>query len=401
MRRLILVLALLASLALPAAPALAQSSSCTFQGGFATIQAAIPSNVGQCIDSATTDQDTGDMLQHTTGGVFAYRNADNSTSFSDGTTTWLIDPSGNVVSRAANQALAWEFNPDGYPLVGSNGPVADGACPTNPVQAIAVENQWGSILQQLGGQCVSLTSIITDPLADPHEYQPSAADALAYQTAGLVVENGAGYDDFSDKILATVNQKPGVVNAGDIVGKEAGDNPHIWYSPDYVNQVSAAITQALKQARPDAASYFDNQAAAFDARKSTYRSMVQQIAQQFANQPVGSTESIFVYMADATHLNLITPPGFMNAISEGNDPVAQDVVTFQKQINQKQIKTLVYNNQTITDQTDQLKSMAKSNNIPIVGVSETMPPQYATFQGWQAIQLLELSQALAGATGQS
>jgi zinc/manganese transport system substrate-binding protein len=384
----------------PSAPALAQTSTCTIQGGFATIAAAIPNQVGQCIDNATTRQATGDMVQHTLGGVFVYRAADNSTSFSDGSTTWLIDPSGNVVNRPANQAFSWEFNPDGYPVVGSTGPTADGPCPGSTIQAVAVENQWASVLQQLGGQCVSVTTIITDPFADPHEYEPTSADSLAYQTAGLVVENGAGYDDFSDKITSTVRPQPMVVNAGNLVGKKAGDNPHVWYSPSYVDTVSNAITQTLKQLRPDNGGYFDTQAAAFASRESTYHSMVQQIAQKFPQQPVGSTESIFVFMAQATNLTLISPPGFMDAISEGNDPVAQDVATFQNQIDQKQIKVLVYNDQTITNLTDQLKAMAKSNNIPIVGVSETMPPEDTTFQGWQAAQLLELSQALAAATGQ-
>lgn len=397
MRRLTFALVLLLGVGVPSAPALAQSS-CGFQGGFATIATAIPSNVGACIDNPTTNTDTGDSVQHATGGVFVYRKADNSTSFSDGSTTWLIDQNGNVVSRPANQAFSWEFNPDGYPPVGSSS-TADGPCPGAPISAVAVENQWGSVLQQLGGQCVSVTNIITDPFADPHEYQPTSADALAYQTAQIVLENGVGYDDFSDKIIATVTPKPIVVNAGNVVDKKAGDNPHVWYSPTYVDQVSAAITQALKQAQPADGSYFDNQAQTFASRESTYKSMVQQIAQKDANVPVGSTESIFVYLAQATSLNLISPPGFMDAISEGNDPVARDVATFQNQITQKQIKVLVYNDQTIMPVTDQLKSLATSNNIPIVGVSETMPPEYTTFQGWQATQLLELSQAIASATG--
>jgi zinc/manganese transport system substrate-binding protein len=381
---------------LPGAPVLAQTSSCSVQGGFAIIAAASPSNVGQCLDNPTMNTDTGDSIQHTLGGVFVYRKADNSTSFSDGTTTWLLDPSGNVVNRPADQAFAWEFNPDGWPQVGSSGPTADGPCSSTAINAVAVENQWGSILRQLGGQCVSVTTIINDPSADPHEYQPSTDDARSYQTAQVVLENGAGYDDFSDKLIATVTPRPVVVNAGNVVGEQAGDNPHVWYSPTYVDEVSADITQVLKQVSPDAASYFDNQAQAFASRESTYKNMVQQINQKFANQPVGATESIFVFMAQATGLNLISPPRFMDAISEGNDPVAQDVATFQDQITGRQIKVLVYNDQTITNITDQLKSMARSNGIPIVGLSETMPPEYSTFQGWQATQLLELSEALGG-----
>jgi zinc/manganese transport system substrate-binding protein len=103
-------------------------------------------------------------------------------------------------------------------------------------------------------------------------------------------------------------------------------------------------------------------------------------------------------MAYTTGVNLITPPEFMLAMSEGNDPSARDVATFQNQITSHQIKVLVYNTQTVTSLTEQLKLMAQQNNIPIVGVSETMPLGAQTFQGWQASELELLRQALQKAT---
>ena len=101
-----------------------------------------------------------------------------------------------------------------------------------------------------------------------------------------------------------------------------------------------------------------------------------------------------MYLAAGTGLNLISPPGFMNAISEGNDPTAQDVATFQTQITQHQIKVLVYNTQTITGQTEQMKALATANGIPIVGVSETQPLNARSFQDWQTNQLPSLLTAL-------
>jgi zinc/manganese transport system substrate-binding protein len=62
---------------------------------------------------------------------------------------------------------------------------------------------------------------------------------------------------------------------------------------------------------------------------------------------------------------------------------------------------LIYNTQTVTAMTEQLKGMAQENNIPIVGVSETMPLGAQTFQGWQANELELLRQALQKAMGSS
>ena len=42
----------------------------------------------------------------------------------------------------------------------------------------------------------------------------------------------------------------------------------------------------------------------------------------------------------------------------------------------------------------QLIGMAQQNDIPVVGVSETMPEGARTFQGWQATELELLLQAL-------
>jgi len=266
---------------------------------------------------------------------------------------------------------------------------------------LAAENFYASLVYQIGGQCVTTTTILSDPDADPHEFQPTANDVRLYQGALLVVENGLGYDDFSDKIIATLPSRPALVNAGDVVGLQVGANPHVWYSAGYVGQVRAAILSNLKQLAPDASAYFDSQSAAVDHEFNTYHTLINQIASQFGGTRVGATESIFVDMAYTTGLSLISPAEFMNAISEGNDPSARDVAAFQNLIQNHQIKVLVYNTQTVTPPTEQLKALAQQNNIPIVGVSETMPLGARTFQGWHASQLELLLQALQKATATS
>ena len=41
-----------------------------------------------------------------------------------------------------------------------------------------------------------MTSIITDPTADPHQYESDARDAARVADARIVIVNGLGYDDF-------------------------------------------------------------------------------------------------------------------------------------------------------------------------------------------------------------
>ena len=270
-----------------------------------------------------------------------------------------------------------------------------------PVQVVAAENFWGSIASQVGGNRVKVTSIITNPDTDPHDYEPKPTDARLVANAKYVIVNGAGYDPWGQKLLdANPVEGRKVLNIGDLVGKHEGDNPHLWYSPEYVTQVAKQITTDLESLDPADTTYFEQQNKQFNTvTLKPYHQLIGGIKQKYQGTPVGSTESIFVYMANALGLNLTTPPAFMKAIAENQDPTAADKATFDQQIAQKQIKVLVYNKQTVTPDTTALEQKAQASGIPIVGITETLAPPTLSFQVWQDKQLQALQQALAKSTG--
>ena len=116
---------------------------------------------------------------------------------------------------------------------------------------------------------------------------------------------------------------------------------------------------------------------------------------------MASTESIFVYLANATGLDLVSPPLFMEAVSEGNDPPVQSVVQFQQELQNGSVKMLVYNEQTVTQLTQSIKTLAAQNNVPSVGVTETIQPPDVTFQVWMNAELITIQNTLnAQALGQ-
>jgi zinc/manganese transport system substrate-binding protein len=88
----------------------------------------------------------------------------------------------------------------------------------------------------------------------------------------------------------------------------------------------------------------------------------------------------------------------MNAISESSSPSAPDVLTFQDQITQGQIKLLVYNQQTVSNLTMRMQDLAQAQGIPVVGVTEAMVPADTSFQAWQTAQLQSIQNALGGAS---
>jgi zinc/manganese transport system substrate-binding protein len=270
-----------------------------------------------------------------------------------------------------------------------------------PVQVVAAENFWGSIATQVGGSHVHVTSIIVDPNADPHSYEPTAADARTVAGAQYVIVNGAGYDPWADKLLQA-NPVSGrkELNVGDFNGKHEGDNPHMWYNPNYVTAVANKIRDDLKALDPADATTFDHSTQAFlSTGLKQYHDLIAAIKAKYSGVPVGATESIFSYLAPALGLNLITPYSYLKAVSEGQDISAADEATVEQQVNQKQIKVLIYNSQNIPNNIQALINRARANHIPVATITETLTPANASFQVWQSAQLQGIQSALARATG--
>src|SRR5438445_161964 len=95
-------------------------------------------------------------------------------------------------------------------------------------------------------------AFLSDPTADPHQYESNAGNARAVADSRLVIENGLGYDSFMDKLLkASPRSDRVVINVQQLVGAKDGDNVHLWYDPTVMPRVAKAATDAL--ARLDAA----------------------------------------------------------------------------------------------------------------------------------------------------
>jgi|SRR5579862_6529586 len=266
------------------------------------------------------------------------------------------------------------------------------------VDVVAGENFWGNLVSQIGGAHVKVTSVVSDPNADPHEYETTNKDARAFAAANYVVLNGAGYDSWGDKLLSA-NPDPNrrVLRVADLVGKKDGDNPHLWYSPSYVNQMTSRVAYDLESLDPSDKSYFEAQLKNTQAALAPYQNQIESISQKFKGTKVAATEDIFVYLANAAGLDLISPPAFIEAVAEGNDPPAQSIVTFQTQLQNKEPKVLVYNLQTVTPLTENIKKLAADNGIPVIGITETLTPLGSSFQSWMGKEVSALQNALNSA----
>ena len=269
---------------------------------------------------------------------------------------------------------------------------------SGPIKVVAAENFWGSIVSQLGGTHVTVTSIISDPSADPHQYESDAQNAAAVADAHLVVQNGLGYDDFMSQLLgATHNSGRVVVNAADVVGVHGNDaNPHLWYSTQYVDAVAQAISAELQKLEPASASAFAANLQTFQASVAKIAAAVDEIKARHPNAPVAYTERVPGYMLADAGLVVKTPPGFAQSNEDGSEPSAADAQAMDALITSHAIRVLLYNAQATSAASTRARQLAQQNNIPVVAVTETLPTNEPTYQQWQLDQDRSILAALGG-----
>lgn len=293
----------------------------------------------------------------------------------------------------AAPVLAGGCTMSGY--TGSN-PVGAG----RTIRVVAAENFWGSIASQLGGGHVQVSSIVSNPNADPHSYEPTAEDAREVAASQMVVANGLGYDPWVSHLLAADSGKRVVLTVGKLLRLPDGSNPHRWYNPADVQAVIGAIVADYSKLDPADSSYFQAQRARFESDGlRRYHSLITEIRTRFAGTRVGASESIFSMLAPALGLDLVTPVSFLKAISEGADVSAADKATIDSQISGRRIAIYIYNSQNTTpDVQDQLHECAAAG-IPTAVATETLAPVSSTYQDWQSRQLEGILSALDKAAG--
>ena len=91
---------------------------------------------------------------------------------------------------------------------------AAAGCPAKPVDVVVSVDQWGDIVQDLGGDCATVHIVLASSSVDPHDYEPTSADAVVFDTAQLVVVNGADYDLWASDLASNAASSPAVVDAG-------------------------------------------------------------------------------------------------------------------------------------------------------------------------------------------
>jgi zinc/manganese transport system substrate-binding protein len=271
------------------------------------------------------------------------------------------------------------------------------ACAAGVTEVVVSVGQWGDVVEQLGGDCTAVTTIVNGSSIDPHDFEPGTSDLAAFTGADVVVLNGAGYDSWAENVVDTLDDEPVVVSAAEVAGVGAGEDPHLWYDPAVVEQMSAAITEELTAVSPEADSYFADRARAWDGELKSYRDAVEELRAVAGGRTYAATETVFDRMAAAVGLTDLTPEGYRRAVSNEGEPTPGDLADFEAVLAGGEVDVLIQNTQTDSELAAQLLSAGKDGGVAFAFVTESQPEAGGSFVAWQVAQLQEITRAVGGA----
>ena len=262
------------------------------------------------------------------------------------------------------------------------------------INIVAAENFYGAIASEIGGSKVAVQSILSNPSSDPHLFATSFATSKSISNAQVIIYNGSNYDSWIEPLLKSNKKKNTVIiNVADLMQIKSGANPHLWYKPDTSTILAKYLTGVFTKLDKPSADIFKKNLALFLKNNQLVQDKISQLKTQFKNTPITATEPVFGYMADALGLKMYGL-NLQWKIMNGTEPTPKMFIAYKNLIINKHVWLVLYNSQVISPTTTSILTLAKQNHIPVVGVTETMPAKYSSFNDWMMAELNNLEAAL-------
>jgi zinc/manganese transport system substrate-binding protein len=249
------------------------------------------------------------------------------------------------------------------------------------LNVVATTAVWGSVAGAVAGQHASVRSIETATSADPHSFEATPADIAEISDASLLVYNGGGYDHWVDDVLAG-DQELDVVDAYTLRGTEGRANEHVFYDLGIAKAVAEEIAKRLAEIDPANADQYRSNAAQFGRQADDIAASERAIGKAHPSASVVATEPVAYYLLRNAGIADRTPPGFAAAVEDGHDPAPADVAAMLDLIDTRQVSVLLFNPQTESAATVQIRNAALRASVPVATVTETLPAgvDYLTWQ---------------------
>ena len=263
------------------------------------------------------------------------------------------------------------------------------------IPAVGAESQYANVISQIGGRYVSVTAIMHNPNIDPHSFEANPSIAQSVSAARLIVQNGAGYDSFMNRIeSASSSSATRIIDVQKLVGAaDSARNPHLWYDPAVMPRVALRLAADLSALQPAHAAYFRANARRFDRSLQPWLEALAQFRRRHPGTPVATTEPVGDYMLQSAGANNRTPWSLQADVMNGVDPAPQDISLENSLLREHRVKVLLYNQQVTDTLTQSFLKQAAQGHVPVVGLNETLPSGF-DYQSWMLAEVEALERAV-------
>lgn len=248
---------------------------------------------------------------------------------------------------------------------------------SDKISIVTTTNVYSDIAKNIVGKYGTATAIIDKSSVDPHDFDPTTADAKKIAQANIIVANGLGYDSWMNKLAKSVDKKPVLVGE-DLMRLKSGDNPHIWYNLDMPTKYVDYLVKRLSKLDKKHAAYFKENGEKYLAKIDKIKQLAQ--ANKGDQKTVFVSEPVFDYALQEAGYK-IGDKKFEEAIENGTDPSPKTINEMNNAIKQKKIAFFVNNTQASSSTVNAFVKLAKKNNVPVLNVRETIPNN-TTYLAW-------------------
>lgn len=253
----------------------------------------------------------------------------------------------------------------------------EAASQSDKISIVTTTNVYSDIAKNIVGKYGTATAIIDKSSVDPHDFDPTTADAKKLTKANIIVANGLGYDSWMNKLAKSVNKKPVLVGE-DLMRLKNGDNPHIWYNLNMPTKYVDYLVKRLSKLDKKHAAYFKANGKKYLAKVDKIKKLVK--TDKSNKKPVFVSEPVFDYALKEVGYK-IGDKEFEEAIENGTDPSPKMINKMNTDIKEKKIAFFVNNTQASSSTVKSFVKLAKKNGVPVLNVRETIP-NHTTYLTW-------------------
>lgn len=280
---------------------------------------------------------------------------------------------------------------------GSNGAAKQSSSNGSKIQVVASLDFYGEVAKAVGGNKVSVQSIINNPAVDPHDYEPTTKVGKSVASADLVVASGIGYDGWMDKVVKSADKSKNYLRvADDLMNKKEGNNEHIWYDPRTMPKLANTLADKFAKKDPADKATFKANAKKYIASLDDLNTLINKLKSKVNGQLVDVSEPVFGYALDYLGYK-VNDDHFSKSTEDGTDYSAKDIHGIETDIKEKKIAFFVNNIQASSKTVNQLVKLAEQNNVPVLKVTETLP-KGKNYRTWMTSQYQQLEKIQDQAT---